>query len=413
MRERARGGRERGEGAPARRPESPRPRPGPDAINVQQPRRASVQQRARRPLLLTTPTPPPASVPAGAVRRALGGLRRVPVGPEASPRAPATTTPSDAAPRRPPRWPRPRPSPARPRGAHPPPPPARRQAPARLGGFCNDALRTPATAPARVRRAPEPADAPALPDGALPPPPIPPPAGAPRPPNAAVYARVYLLRWAHAALGLEDDKNAKADDETGSNLDASPSPPSALPFAWYEAVTRVRVKATVYLDGAEAVLEDDWISPHPDAVADLAQREPVPTFASPALGMYHPEARDLGARREDAALCAVISHLAEKAQREKATRIDPYRDVVRIEVEAEGGIVAEEEEEEEEGGEEEEEGARRRGWGRGMEKGRGGRRRRRKDDGGERVTRHARGGAGRSHVGVRGGRAQGEGVVTR
>ncbi len=195
---------------------------------------------------------------------------------------------------------------------------------------------------------PSPPTPPALPDGAaLPPPPIPPPpAGAhPRPPNAAVYARVYLLRWAHAALGLDDDKNA-ADDETGSNLDASPSPPCALPFAWYEAVTRVRVKATVYLDGAEAVLEDDWISPHPDAVSDLAQREPVPTFASPALGMYHPEARDLGARREDAALCAVISHLAEKAQREKATRIDPYRDVVRIEVEAEGGIVAEEEEEE-------------------------------------------------------------------
>ena len=93
----------------------------------------------------------------------------------------------------------------------------------------------------------------------------------------------------------------------------------------------------MYLDGAEAVLEDDWFAPHPDAVSDLAQREPVPTFASPALGMYHPEARDLGARREDAALCAVISHLAEKAQREKATRIDPYRDVVRIEVEAEGG----------------------------------------------------------------------------
>ena len=162
VRERARGGRDRGEGAPARRPESPRPRPGPDAIDVQQPRRASVQQRARRPLLLTTPTPPPASVPAGAVRRALGGLRRVPVDARG-----LAARPGDDALGRGPRDGRRAgrgrvPPPPAPRGAHPPPRPAGGEARSRrLRRRPADARDAP---PPAYAEPPSPPTPPALPD---------------------------------------------------------------------------------------------------------------------------------------------------------------------------------------------------------------------------------------------------------
>jgi hypothetical protein len=44
------------------------------------------------------------------------------------------------------------------------------------------------------------------------------------------------------------------------------------------------------INGREVKHDFDWEGPAPAPVVDFLHREPVPVFASPALGMYHPEA---------------------------------------------------------------------------------------------------------------------------
>ena len=70
--------------------------------------------------------------------------------------------------------------------------------------------------------------------------------------------------------------------------------------------------------------------PTPPDVADYIQREPIPTFASPALGLYHPEARGEDEKIEDAALVAAMDYVTDWAAAEHKVGLDPYRDIGRV-----------------------------------------------------------------------------------
>ena len=69
--------------------------------------------------------------------------------------------------------------------------------------------------------------------------------------------------------------------------------PDASSFGWHASVPRVRVAFIVYVDGREVRHDVDWDGGDrlPPDVADYIQREPTPTYDSPALGLYHPRAR--------------------------------------------------------------------------------------------------------------------------
>lgn len=153
--------------------------------------------------------------------------------------------------------------------------------------------------------------------GAMPPPPIaPPPPGAhPIPPNAHVYAHVYLLHWAHDIFV----------NEYGG--------PQHKTFDWFNSITRVRVKFKVMVNGRELKHDFDWKGPAPPQVVDLLNAEPVPVHESPALGMYHPEVRRMSDKVEDAALVAAMDYAIDWALKVHNYRADPFRDIVKTTVE--------------------------------------------------------------------------------
>ena len=157
---------------------------------------------------------------------------------------------------------------------------------------------------------------PAFTGGRMPPPPVAPvPNAHPFPPDARVYAHVYLLRFAHRVLASEH----------GGDPDASS-------FGWHSSVPRVRVAFTVYVDGREVRHDVDWDGGDrlPPDVADYIRREPPPTYDSPALGLYHPEARGADEKVEDAALVAAIDYVIDWAAAEHKVGLDPYRDIGRV-----------------------------------------------------------------------------------
>lgn len=67
------------------------------------------------------------------------------------------------------------------------------------------------------------------------------------------------------------------------------------------------------IDGKEMEHDFDWEGPAPPPVVEFLQREPVPVFASPALGMYHPEVKSDGDKIEDAALVAAMDYAIDWA----------------------------------------------------------------------------------------------------
>ena len=156
---------------------------------------------------------------------------------------------------------------------------------------------------------------PVFPGGRMPPRPSRPSPTRTPPPNARVYAHVYLLRFAHRVLASQH----------GGDPDASS-------FGWHAFVPRVRVAFTVYIDGREVTHDVDWDGGErlPPDVADYIQREPIPTFASPALGLYHPEARGADEKIEDAALVAAMDYVTDWAAAEHKVWLDPYRDIGRV-----------------------------------------------------------------------------------
>ena len=149
----------------------------------------------------------------------------------------------------------------------------------------------------------------------MPPPPVAPvPNAHPFPPDARVYAHVYLLRFAHRVLASEH----------GGDPDASS-------FGWHASVPRVRVAFIVYVDGREVRHDVDWDGGDrlPPDVADYIRREPTPTYDSPALGLYHPEARG-AMRRSKTSRRRRDDYVADWAAAEHKVGLDPYRDIGRV-----------------------------------------------------------------------------------
>lgn len=75
------------------------------------------------------------------------------------------------------------------------------------------------------------------------------------------------------------------------------------------------------INGKETEHDFDWEGPAPAPVVDFLRREPVPVFASPALGTYHPEVRSMGDKIEDAALVAALDYAIDWALRVGGRRI--------------------------------------------------------------------------------------------
>ena len=213
----------------------------------------------------------------------------------------------------------------------------------------------------------------------MPPPPVmPPPANTfAYPPNFELYARAHALRWAQRILldefgeaarrgGDDDEKTSDDDDrspgqspekETTTKVsngveelvaDAArstpPPPPQSLKKKsptgtppsgvhhdstnWYERVEHVRVSFDVVVNGVETTHECDWASPPPPAVTHMLETEPIPAFATPALGMYHEDVRTIGHKAQDAALLAAVEYICEWAVVEKEGAVlDPFRDI--------------------------------------------------------------------------------------
>ena len=69
-------------------------------------------------------------------------------------------------------------------------------------------------------------------------------------------------------------------------------------------------------------------SPPPPAVTHMLETEPIPAFATPALGMYHEDVRTIGHKAQDAALLAAVEYICEWAVVEKEGAVlDPFRDI--------------------------------------------------------------------------------------
>lgn len=97
---------------------------------------------------------------------------------------------------------------------------------------------------------------------------------------------------------------------------------------WYERVEHVRVSFDVVVNGVETTHECDWASPPPPAVVHMLETEPIPAFATPALGMYHEDVRTIGHKAQDAALVAAVEYICEWAVVEKEGAVlDPFRDI--------------------------------------------------------------------------------------
>jgi len=105
--------------------------------------------------------------------------------------------------------------------------------------------------------------------------------------------------------------------------------PQHKAFDWFNSVTRVRVFFKLAINGKEVKHDFDWEGPAPPPVVEMLQREPVPVFASPALGTYHPEVRSMGDRIEDAALVAAMDYAMDWALKVHNYRVDPFRDIVK------------------------------------------------------------------------------------
>ena len=189
----------------------------------------------------------------------------------------------------------------------------------------------------------------------MPPPPVaPPPANTfAYPPTFEAYARAHALRWAQRVLldefgeaasrGADDDKTSASDEDGSpsptrhSKRDAAgseSSPNNTVRVAthdsinWYERVEHVRVSFDVVVNGVETTHECDWASPPPPAVVHMLETEPIPAFATPALGMYHEDVRTIGHKAEDAALLAAVEYICEWAVVEKEGAVlDPFRDI--------------------------------------------------------------------------------------
>lgn len=195
----------------------------------------------------------------------------------------------------------------------------------------------------------------------MPPPPVPPPPANTfaYPPNFEAYARAHLMRWAQRVLldefgeaasrgGDDEPSSSSAGDEDESPdlgaraFESSESLPTVRhakktegdavathdSTRWYERVQRVRASFDVVVNGAETTHRCDWSGPPPKEVARMLETEPIAAFASPALGMYHPEVRSIGHKAEDAALTAAVAYACEWAVVERQGAVlDPFRDI--------------------------------------------------------------------------------------
>ena len=68
--------------------------------------------------------------------------------------------------------------------------------------------------------------------------------------------------------------------------------------------------------------------PAPPAVVHMLETEPIPAFATPALGMYHEDVRTIGHKAQDAAAPRGGGvHLRVGGGGEGGCRADPFRDI--------------------------------------------------------------------------------------
>ena len=141
--------------------------------------------------------------------------------------------------------------------------------------------------------------------------PPPPPGTHPRPPNAHVYAHVYLLHWAHRIFV----------EEYGG--------PREKVFDWYRSITRIKVSFDIVIEGDKKEHSFDWEGPAPEAVVAFLAAEPMPIFLSPALGGYAPGV-DLGGAVEDAALVAAMDYAIEWAKVTEGKDVNPYTDILEV-----------------------------------------------------------------------------------
>jgi hypothetical protein len=141
--------------------------------------------------------------------------------------------------------------------------------------------------------------------------PPPPPGTHPRPPNAHVYAHVYLLHW---ALRIFQEEYGGPKDKV---------------FDWYRSITRVRVSFELMIDGSKKEHVFDWEGPVPEGVVAFLAAEPMPVFLSPALGGYAPGV-DLGGAIEDAALVAAMDYAIDWAKVTEGKDVNPYTDLLEV-----------------------------------------------------------------------------------
>ena len=137
--------------------------------------------------------------------------------------------------------------------------------------------------------------------------------------------------------GVEEKKELVADAARSTpppppqKKSPTGTPPSGVHHDstnWYERVEHVRVSFDVVVNGVETTHECDWASPPPPAVVHMLETEPIPAFATPALGMYHEDVRTIGHKAEDAALLAAVEYICEWAVVEKEGAVlDPFRDI--------------------------------------------------------------------------------------
>ena len=137
--------------------------------------------------------------------------------------------------------------------------------------------------------------------------------------------------------GVEEKKELVADAARSTpppppqKKSPTGTPPSGVHHDstnWYERVEHVRVSFDVVVNGVETTHECDWASPPPPAVVHMLETEPIPAFATPALGMYHEDVRTIGHKAQDAALLAAVEYICEWAVVEKEGAVlDPFRDI--------------------------------------------------------------------------------------
>ena len=150
-------------------------------------------------------------------------------------------------------------------------------------------------------------------------------------------ARAAARERAGASVDVEEKKELVADAARSTpppppqKKSPTGTPPSGVHHDstnWYERVEHVRVSFDVVVNGVETTHECDWASPPPPAVVHMLETEPIPAFATPALGMYHEDVRTIGHKAQDAALLAAVEYICEWAVVEKEGAVlDPFRDI--------------------------------------------------------------------------------------